>query len=78
MLVKGAPDVPAPDGADCKIKQLFFQLSLAIIDFQKGFDDQGTKCLMGTMNKPARRQAIIWSNYGLFHWHIYASLGLNE
>ena len=26
----------------------------------------------------AWRQAIIWTNVGLFHWCIYASLGLNE
>ena len=23
-------------------------------------------------------QAIIWTNDGLFYWHIYASYGLNE
>ena len=27
---------------------------------------------------PNRQQDIIWTNDGLFHWHIYASLGLNE
>ena len=27
---------------------------------------------------PNRRQAIIWSNVGMFYWPIYASLGLNE
>ena len=27
---------------------------------------------------PNRRQAIIWSNSGMFCWCIYASLGLNE
>ena len=27
---------------------------------------------------PIRRQAIIWTNYGLVYWRIYASLGLNE
>ena len=27
---------------------------------------------------PARRQAIIWTNVGMFYWHIYVSLGLNE
>ena len=27
---------------------------------------------------PKRWQAIIWTNYGLFYWRIYASLGLNE
>ena len=27
---------------------------------------------------PVRRQAIIWTNDGLVHWRIYASLGLNE
>ena len=26
---------------------------------------------------PYRQQAIIWTNDGLFYWHIYASLGLN-
>ena len=25
-----------------------------------------------------KRQAIIWTYEGLFYWHIYASLGLNE
>ena len=25
-----------------------------------------------------RRQPIIWTNGGIFHSHIYASLGLNE
>ena len=24
------------------------------------------------------QQAIIWTNDGMFHWHIYSSLGLNE
>ena len=24
------------------------------------------------------RQAIIWTNDGLFYWHIYVSLSLNE
>ena len=27
---------------------------------------------------PARRQAIIWANVGMFHWRIHASLGQNE
>ena len=27
---------------------------------------------------PVRRQAIIWINDSLVHWHIYASLGLSE
>ena len=26
---------------------------------------------------PSRQQAIIWSNDGLFYWHMYASLSLN-
>ena len=26
---------------------------------------------------PTRRQAIIWTKYGLVYWRIYASLGLN-
>ena len=27
---------------------------------------------------PSRQQAIMWTNVGLVHWRIYASLGLNE
>ena len=27
---------------------------------------------------PTRRQAIIWTNYGIVCWRIYTSLGLNE
>ena len=27
---------------------------------------------------PTRRQAIIWTNYVLFFWLIYAPLGLND
>ena len=27
---------------------------------------------------PNRRQAIIWTNGGMFYWRIHASLGINE
>ena len=27
---------------------------------------------------PNRRQAVIWTSYGLVYWRIYAPLGLNE
>ena len=27
---------------------------------------------------PFRRQAIIWNFVGMFYWHVYASLGLDE
>ena len=27
---------------------------------------------------PTRQQAIIWTNGGMFYWHIYASLDFNE
>ena len=35
---------------------------------------------MGSDNgfSPNRREAIIWTNDGIVHWRIYASLGLNE
>ena len=43
-----------------------------------GSDWQYCNIGSGIGSAPIRRQAIIWTNVGMFHWRIYASLGLNE
>ena len=66
--------------ADDIFKRIFFNENVRIsIKISLKFVPKGPINSIGSDNDlaPTRRQAIIWTNGGLFYWRIYASLGLN-